>query len=64
MTLLSFPGNRVSSLYAKLGRDLRRLGGQLLTIALVVASGVAAFVTMRSAHQSLVNSQRDFYESS
>lgn len=54
----------MSVLNAKLGRDLRRLGGQLLTIALVVASGVAAFVTMRSAHQSLVNSQSDFYESS
>ncbi len=37
----------------KLLRDLWRLRGQVVTIALVVASGIATFVAMRSAWSSL-----------
>ncbi len=50
-------------LHRKLSRDLWRLRGQVITIALVVASGVAAFVTMRSAHAALLDSRATFYES-
>ena len=51
----------MTPLNRKLVRDLSRLRGQLLTIALVVAAGVAAFVTMRSAHEALVDSRASFY---
>lgn len=45
----------------KLWRDLGGMKGQVLTIALVVAAGVAAFVTTRSAHASLVGARDAFY---
>ena len=45
----------------KLLRDLWRLRGQLVAVALVVACGIAAYVTMRSAYQSLVVSQAAYY---
>ena len=48
----------------KLLRDMRRLGGQAFTIALVLASGVAVFISSLSAYQSLVTSQRSFYAQS
>lgn len=51
----------VSPLNRKLLRDLRSLRGQLLTIALVVASGVAAFTTTRSTLASLRDSRAQFY---
>lgn len=45
----------------KLLRDLRRLWSQSLTIALVVASGVAGFITSLSAVDSLEQAREGFY---
>jgi putative ABC transport system permease protein len=52
----------VSALDRKLLRDLSRLKGQVITIALVVACGIAAFVTMRSTWHSLIDSRDAYYE--
>lgn len=49
------------ALHIKLCRDLRRLWAQVLTIAVVVAIGVAGFVGMFSVHESLKNSRDSFY---
>ncbi len=46
-----------------LGRDLWHLRGQLTAAALVVACGVAAFVSMRSTYESLSSAQADYYSS-
>jgi len=46
----------------KLLRDLARLRGQVITIALVVASGIASYVTLQSAWSSLSRSQTAYYE--
>ena len=45
----------------KLLRDLVQLWSQALTIALVVASGIAGFVTSLSAVDSLALAREDFY---
>jgi putative ABC transport system permease protein len=45
----------------KLTRDLWRLRGQVLSIALVVASGIAGIVTFRSALDSLEASRARYY---
>lgn len=45
----------------KLLRDLRRLRGQGVAIALVVACGVATVVTTRTAYESLVLARSDYY---
>ena len=45
----------------KLWRDLRRLRAQVITIAVVVAIGVAGFVGMFSVHESLKASRDAFY---
>lgn len=52
---------RLAPLDRKLVRDLWRLRGQVLTIALVVASGLATFVTMRGALASLALAMDRFY---
>ncbi len=52
----------VSSLNKKLLRDLSSLKGQVLTIALVVACGIASFVTMRSTWSSLYESKDTYFE--
>jgi putative ABC transport system permease protein len=52
----------VSTLDRKLVRDLRRLGGQVLTIALVVAAGIAGYVTLRSTWASLEEAKSAYYE--
>ena len=52
----------VNALDTKLIRDLGRLKGQVITIALVVACGIASYVTMRSAYDSLVYSRDSYYE--
>jgi putative ABC transport system permease protein len=52
----------VKALQRKLVRDLWDLAGQVVTIALVVMCGVASFVTMRSAFDSLVSSRDAYYE--
>lgn len=53
----------MSALTKKLLRDLARMRGQALAIALVVASGVAVLVSSMSALDSLVRSRAAFYES-
>ncbi|HXG20542.1 MAG TPA: FtsX-like permease family protein [Methylomirabilota bacterium] len=53
----------VSALTLMLLRDLRRLRGQTIAVALVTACGVALFITMRGAYQSLVLSQAAYYDS-
>ncbi|MFO0615414.1 MAG: FtsX-like permease family protein [Polyangiaceae bacterium] len=54
----------MSSLGKKLLRDLSRMWGQALTIALVVACGIASFVTMRTAYGSLVVARDAYYDAS
>ncbi|MBI4785312.1 MAG: ABC transporter permease [Oscillatoriophycideae cyanobacterium NC_groundwater_1537_Pr4_S-0.65um_50_18] len=46
----------------KLLRDLLRLWGQILAIALIVACGIASFVSMQSAYESLKLSQATYYD--
>jgi putative ABC transport system permease protein len=50
----------MTALHWKLLRELRHLVGQLLSIALVVATGVMTVVTMRGTYESLLWS-RDLY---
>lgn len=42
-------------------RDLVHLRGQVIAVALVIACGVASFITMRSMYRSLLTSQADYY---
>jgi putative ABC transport system permease protein len=51
----------VSALQRKLLRDLFRMRGQVITIALVVASGIASYVSLQCAWSSLAVS-REAYE--
>ncbi|MEY3253713.1 MAG: hypothetical protein RL227_2686, partial [Pseudomonadota bacterium] len=53
----------MKALDRKLLRDLRLMWSQLLTIALVVASGVAGFITTLSAVDSLALARERFYAS-
>jgi putative ABC transport system permease protein len=46
----------------KLLRDLWRIKTQVITIALVVGSGIAGFIGMLSTHESLKNLQLSYYE--
>lgn len=52
----------LSSLNRKLLRDLNRLRGQVITIALVVACGIAAFVALQGNYASLRSAQQIFYD--
>lgn len=52
----------VKILDRKLLRDLMRLKSQVLTIALVVAVGVANYITLRSAWRALGDSRAVYYE--
>ena len=52
----------VSALDRKLLRDLGRLKGQVVTIALVVACGIASFAALRSTFRSLMDSRDAYYE--
>jgi putative ABC transport system permease protein len=51
----------MNALDRKLFRDLLRWRGQLIAIALVVACGIASFVTMVSTYDSLKLSQATYY---
>jgi len=51
----------MTTLHIKLWRDLTRLRAQVLTIAVVVAIGVAGFVGMFAVHDSLKSSRDAFY---
>jgi hypothetical protein len=53
----------MSMLTRKLLRDLWATKGQVVTIALVVASGIAAFVASLSTYESLKRMQADYYKS-
>ena len=46
----------------KLFRDLLRLKGQALTIALVVGVGVASYITLRTAWRALGQSRAVYYD--
>jgi putative ABC transport system permease protein len=48
-------------LHRKLLRDFLHLRGQVIAVALVIACGVASFITMRSMYRSLLTSQADYY---
>jgi putative ABC transport system permease protein len=52
---------QLSALDRKLYRDLWHLRGQVLTVGLIVASGIATYVTMRGAYESIERSQQDYY---
>lgn len=52
----------VKTLTRKLLRDVARLKGQVVTIALVVASGVMAFVMLQSTLRSLNEARAAYYE--
>lgn len=51
----------VSRLHRSLLRDLWHLRGQVMAAGLVVACGIAAFVTMSSAYSSLRNARAAYY---
>lgn len=53
----------MTSLTRKLMRELWHLKGQVISIALVVAAGVMAVVTMRGSYESLILAQREYYNS-
>src|SRR5688572_22424771 len=46
----------------KLLRELVRLKGQIITIALVIASGITSFVAMRGAYVSLETARAQYYD--
>ncbi len=52
----------VSAIDRKLLRDLAQLRGQVLTICLVVAAGIAAYLAMQTAYRSLAESKDAYYE--
>lgn len=45
----------------KLWRDLWLMRGQLITVAVVVSCGIAAYVTMRGAYDSVRNARDEYY---
>jgi len=51
----------MKALHRKLLRDLVHLRGQMVAISVVVACGVAVFVTTRTAYDSLLISQATYY---
>ena len=46
----------------KLWRDLLHMRGQSIAIALIVASALSTYVTMRGGYESILASQRDYYD--
>lgn len=52
----------ISALDRKLARDLSSMGGQVITIAMVVAAGIATYVTLQGTFSSLVLSRDAYYE--
>jgi putative ABC transport system permease protein len=51
----------LSALDRKLFRDLWHMRGQVVTVALIVASGIATYVTMRGAYESVERAQQQQY---
>lgn len=54
----------MTALHRKLLRELWQLRMQMLSIALVVATGVMTIVTMRGSYDSLLASRTDYYNAS
>src|SRR6516164_3374453 len=52
---------RIGALNRKLVRDLWHLRGQVFTVGLIVASGIATYVTMRGAYESVGQAQKAYY---
>lgn len=52
----------MTALNIKLFREIRHLRGQLIAIILVIASGIASFVMMRSMYSSLLLTLTSYYE--
>lgn len=52
----------LTALDRKLVRETRRLKGQILTIALVLASGIVCFVSLGGTYASLANAQSNYYD--
>lgn len=52
----------ISALDRKLLRELRRMKGQVLTIALVLASGISSFVALRGTYSSIRDARDDYYD--
>src|SRR5688572_14651143 len=50
------------ALERKLVRELRQLAGQIVTIALVVASGITSFAALRGTYESLEASRARYYD--
>jgi putative ABC transport system permease protein len=53
---------KLAALDLKLARDLWRLRGHLLAVALVAACGTASWITMRGSYEALLAAQAAFYE--
>ena len=51
----------MTPLHRKLARDLLHIRGQMVAVALVLACGIATYVTMRSAFSSLEQAQSAYY---
>lgn len=51
----------LTPLHRKLGRDILHMRGQVIAVTLVLACGIATYVTMRSAFLSLETAQSDYY---
>jgi putative ABC transport system permease protein len=51
----------MTALQTKLLRDLWRTRGQLLTVSLVVACGIATYVTMRGSYEAIANARQEYY---
>jgi putative ABC transport system permease protein len=52
---------RLRALDRKLFRDLWHMRGQMITVGLIVASGIATYVTMRGAYESIERAQQEYY---
>ena len=52
---------RLPSLDLKLMRDMWRMRGNLLAVAIVAACGAATYVTMRGAYEALVEGRASYY---
>src|SRR5919107_1129790 len=52
----------MTALDRKLFRDLLRMRGQVFAVALVVACGVAAYVSMQGTYRSLLATQAAYYD--
>lgn len=52
---------RMRALHRKLLRECWHLKGQLLSIALVVATGIMTVITMRGSYESLIEAQQRYY---